>query len=127
MARTAWTLEDNSTGSTVTYSFPYNPNAFTPPGRQASFSQQQTVSTTGASVLFQGRDKSPTGQLSGRARSQSQVSDIDTWCDKWYPLILTDDLGRSWNIIIQNVKWSRVRKVNNVWLHNYTIDFIEVA
>ena len=127
MARTAWTLQDNSTGSTVTLTFPYNPKEFSPPGREATTSQEQTVSTTGANVIFQGRDKPGKGQFAGTARTQQQVSDIDTWCDKWYPLILTDDLGRSWNVLITNLSWTRQRRVNNVWIHDYTIDFIEVA
>lgn len=127
MARTAWTLKDNSTGSTVTYTFPFNPKDFTPPGRQGNISQNQTASSSGATILFQGRDTASSGQFKGMARSETQLTDIKTWSDKWYPLILTDDLGRSWNILITNVGWTRVRKINNIWLHEYVIDFLEVA
>ncbi len=127
MARTAWTLDDNSTGTTVTYTFPFNPKDFAPPGREGTTTQKQTTGTAGASVLFQGRDKAGQGQFGGMARSQQQVTDITTWSNKWYPLILSDDLGRSWNILITNVSWTRVKKVNNIWLHEYTIDFLEVA
>lgn len=123
MARTAWTLTDSSTGSPVVYSFEINPNDFTPPGRTANFKEEQVTAPNGNTILFQGRDSVKTGTMSGAVLTQQQYSDIQTWGNKWVPLTLTDDLGNSWDIVIRSLKWKRLKRANNPYRHDYTIEF----
>lgn len=126
MAHVAWTLTDNSTGSPVVYSFPINPNEFDPPNRAASIANDVGTAPNGIPVVFQGRDRPGQGSMSGLVNSQTFYNDLQTWSSKWYVMTLTDDQARSWDILITNVAWNRVRRANNQWRFDYTIDFIEV-
>lgn len=124
MAHVAWTLVDNSTGSPETFSFPINPNSFDPPNRRANIVEEMTTAGSGGVVLFQGRDTVRRGSMSGAVRDSSFFTDLETWSQKWYPLVLTDDLDQSWNIIITEVTWKRVKRQSHPYRFDYTINFI---
>ena len=121
-----WTLTDNSTGSPVVFTFDINPREYTPPGRKGRFQTQTTVASGGQAVLFQGRDEVPSGSFTGAVRTQSFYNGIDAEAAKWYPLVLTDDQGTTWDIIITNINWTRLKRATNQWRYDYTIEFIEV-
>ncbi len=118
MPHVAWVLTDNSTGSAVELTFDINPNSFEPPGRNSNIVQELTTAPNGQTILHQGRDKSRTAVLSGAVTTQSFYNSLDTWKDKDYPLVLTDDQGNSWNILIRDWRWDRLRRTNN-WRYNY--------
>lgn len=127
MAHVAWTLTDNSTGTPDVFSFPINPNEFIPPGRKANIATELGTAPNSPVVVFQGRDQLSQGQMSGAVNSETFYDDLQTWTDKWYVLTLTDDQARSWDILITGMSWKRLRRANNQWRFDYTIDFIEVA
>lgn len=123
MPHVAWTLTDNSTGSPEVMTFDINPNSFDAPGRSANITLEQTTGPNGQTLLYQGRDSAKTAKFSGVVRTEAFFNTLNTWKDKWYPLVLTDDQGNSWNIIIREWTWTRLRRQNN-WRYNYTADVI---
>lgn len=123
MARTAWTLTDNSTGSPVALSFAVNPNSANYPGRAAKLSIQAGTSPTATTILFQGRDALPQFSFSGKVLGQAFYQDLDTWKDKWYPLVLADDLGNTWNVLVQSFTFKRINRHNEPWTFDVNASF----
>jgi hypothetical protein len=105
--------------------FEVNPNEFNPPGRQANMHQETVVSPGGNTILFQGRDQVRTGTMSGAIISQSWYNSLSTWADKWNPLVLEDDQGQTWNIVITRFTKKRIRRRND-WRYDWTMTFTEI-
>lgn len=124
MARTAWKLTDNSTGSPVELELDINPNAFDPPGRAATVVAEQSTAPNGQTLLYQGRDQVRRASFSGVVTTQSFYDTLNTWKDKHYPLTLTDDLGNSWTILIEDWTWTRLRRAINPHRYDYTAKVI---
>ena len=118
-----WTLTDNSTGSPVVLTFDWNPKGFDHPGRDATLVQHQTSAPSGQDLLFQGRDKMRRAKFEGAVGTETFYNSLDTWKDKWYPLVLTDDQGNTWNIIIETWTWKRIKR-RNAWRFDYTAQVI---
>lgn len=114
-----WTLTDNSTGTPVVLTFDINPTKFEHPGRQSNLSFEQTTSPAGGYIAFQGKDRPQSLSFSGAVITESFYDDLNTWKDKWYPMTLTDDEGNTWDIIIQEWKWTRVKR-RNPWRFDYS-------
>jgi hypothetical protein len=122
-----WTLTDLSTGTPVIYTFPINPNQFDPPDYRPNISEEQATAPTSPAVLFQGRPNLGKGSFSGLVASQAFYDNLSVWATKWYPMILTDDQGQTWNILISGFSKTRIRRAINQWRYDYTVEFIEVA
>lgn len=122
-----WTLTDNSSGSPVVFTFPVNPNEFTPPERIATVGVTLGTAPNGIAVVMQGRDQLRRGSMSGGVNSETFYNNLRTETDKNYPLVLTDDQGTVFDILVTGVKWNRLRRANNQWRYNYTISYIEVT
>ena len=116
-----WTLTDNSTGSPVVLTFDINPYKFDPPGRQANLATQTTTAPNGQRIMFQGYDKAPTASFTGHTISQSFFTSLNTWKDKGYPLMLTDDQGSTWAVLITGWRWTRLKRTNQ-WAYEYTAE-----
>lgn len=123
MARTAWTLTDNSTGTPVVLEFEVNPRTAKYPNRQAKMSTESGTSPTATTILFQGRDAVPKFSFSGRVRGQTFYQNLDLWKDKWYPLVLTDDLGNTWDVIIESFTFSRLNRHTEPWAFDVDASF----
>lgn len=117
-----WKLTDYSTGSAVELVFPINPKEFTPPNRKATVKNEQTVATSGSTVMFMGRDQVPSLSFQGSIRTQAFYEDMVEWTNKWYPMDLTDDQGNVWAVLITSFSPKRIRKANIQWLFSYTIE-----
>lgn len=127
MPHVAWTLTDNSTGSPEVWPFPINPNEFVPPNRRANITEEMAVAANGNPVLFQGRDQVRRGSMSGASRGSQMFTDLVAWTSKWYPLVLTDDLTNSYQILIVDVTWKRLHRTNEPHRYDYTIEFLVVG
>lgn len=127
MPHVAWTLTDSSTGSPVVYTFPINPNAFDLPNRQATITEETSSAPNGSPIIFQGRDAVPKGSFSGVVRGAAMKSDIALWAGKWYPLVLTDDIGNVYTVIITSLRWNRLRRAIEPHRYDYSIEFMVVA
>jgi hypothetical protein len=114
-----WTLTDNSTGSSQTMTFTVNPNSATYPGRHATLTQNVSLAPAGGVILFQGRDQTRTMTFSGVVITEAFYNLLNTWMDKWYPLILTDDQGSEFDVIIESWEWTRVRRALRPWRFDY--------
>lgn len=122
-----WTLTDNSTGSPVVFTFPVNPNEFSPPGRSATIGTTLGTAPNAIAILMQGRDQIRSGSFSGAVLTQAFFNNLQTEVDKIYPLELADDQGTTFDILITGIKWERIRRHNHPFRHDYTIDFLEVT
>jgi hypothetical protein len=127
MPHVAWTLTDNSSGSPVIYSFPINPNEFDPPGRDVNHTSESLTAPNAQPLIFQGREQVARGSMAGLVNTEAFYQNLQTWADKHYVMVLTDDQARTWNILITSVKWTRLRKANNQSRFDYTIEFLEVG
>jgi hypothetical protein len=127
MPRVAWTLTDSSTGTPEVLSFEVNPNEFEPPGRRAIVATMKTSSPLGAKIIFGGGDEVPQGTMKGLVNSETFKDDLTGWFQKWWPLTLTDDLGNSWDILVQDVSWTRVRRYLYPHRYDYTVRFLEIS
>lgn len=118
-----WTLIDNSTGTPEVLTFTWNPNKFDPPGRSSNIISDLTTAPNGQTIIFQGRDKMKTATFEGAVGDIAFYMELDEWKDKFYPLELTDDQGNTWTIIIQEWKWTRVKR-RNPWRFDYTAQVV---
>jgi len=116
-----WTLTDNSGGAPVVMTFDINPVGFEPPGRDATIESQSTTAPNGQHIFFQGKDQIPTASFEGAVNTQTFFDTLNIWKDKSFPLVLTDDEGRSWTILFKGWKWTRIkRRSPNRW--DYTAE-----
>jgi len=122
-----WTLTDSSTGSDVVWTFPVNPNEFTAPARKATFKQESVLSPTGGTILFQGRDSVVKMAFSGIVNSETFYNELRTQLDKWYTLVVTDDQGSYWDIVIESYSFKRKRTALNQWRYDYEVKAIVVV
>ena len=125
MPRVAWTLKDYSTGAEETLSFDINPNEFEPPNRRMRTTTMTT--TAGTNLIFGGGDEVASGSFRGLVNSQTFYDNLKAWTEKWWPLVLTDDLGNSWEILIQDVSWTRVRRALYPHRYDYTVRFLTLS
>jgi hypothetical protein len=121
MAFTQWTLTDNSTGTPVVWTFPMNPREFTHPGRQASVVTETTTGSIGGTIMFQGQDAVPTLSFAGTINSETFYTQLRAELNKWYDLILTDDQGTSWSIIIDSFTMERKKSALNQHRYTYNV------
>ncbi len=115
-----WTIDDYSTGSQVTLTFVINPLGFQPPGRSASFSTNASLAPNGQRVRFSGQDEPRELTFNGACLTEAFYKDLDTWSQKRYPLVLTDDLGDSWSVLIKEWTWTRLNRHGHPWRRDYT-------
>lgn len=125
--RVAWTLTDLSTGTPEIFTFPINPREFKPPSRTARITTVLTTAPSGGRVFFGGADDVGKGSMSGAVTTAAFKADLDEWAAKWWPLVLTDDRGNEYNILIEKVEWERLHRATNRDRYNYTISFLEVT
>ena len=122
-----WTITDSSTGSDVVWTFPVNPNEFSPPARKGTFKKQSVLSPTGPTVLFQGQDAVPSLKFSGIVNTETFYNELRAELDKWYTLVLTDDQGSYWDVVIESYNFNRKRTALNQWRYDYDVSAIVVT
>lgn len=121
MAHVPWKLTDNSTGSSVVFEFPINPSTFKLPRRSGNITTESTTAPSGSTIIFQGQDNVPHWSCDGVILTQAFYTDANTWFTKRYPMVLTDDQSRSWNVLITSFDMERRRSATNQWSHKYTM------
>jgi hypothetical protein len=121
MAHVAWKLTDSSTGTGVDFLFPINPNKFDLPRREGNIVTQSTTAPSGSTLIFQGRDNVPRMSFAGVILTQAFYTDAETWFTKRYPMTLTDDQSRTWNILITSFDMERRLSATNQYAFNYTV------
>jgi hypothetical protein len=127
MARTPWTLTDNSTGTPVVLEFDINPKEADYPGREANFVQEHGSSPSSAPIIFQGRDGLPTFSFVAMVRGQTNYSDMELWVNKWYPMVLEDDLGNTWTVVFRRAGFKRQNRYIQPWTFELTADMLVLS
>ncbi len=116
-----WTITDNSTGSSVVWTFPLNPKEFDHPGRDANLTDMATTGSVGSTIIFQGRDKVPTLSFGGTITSSTFYTELREQLDKWYDLVLIDDQGAEWNVLFTTYTMQRIKSAVNHHRYTYNV------
>lgn len=116
-----WSLTDNSTGTPVVLEFEWNPIKVDTPGRSNNMTTEQTTASNGSVIFFQGRDTPRMIRFEGGVGSETFYNSLNTWKDKFYPLVLTDDQNSTWTVIFKSWSWDRVKR-RNPWRYNYSAE-----
>lgn len=119
MAGPRWTFFDPSTSDT--YAFEINPNTGGSPDYKRNFAYSNTAAADGKTLVFEGRKTAPTLEVSGTLLTQAQYDAFVTWWQKRNQILMTDDLGRQFWVVIENFKPTRVRAVQHPWKHTYSL------
>lgn len=114
-----WRFDDPST--LETYTFAINPNEGGTPTRQKQFQYQSTAAPDGKTIVFEGRDQPKKITFSGVLTDEAHYDALNTWFDHQNQIQLTDDLQRSFYIVIESLTMTRKRSATTPWKHDYTV------
>lgn len=117
MAVVRWQFTDTVTSDS--YTFEINPKEGGSPAYQRNLQSQRT--TSGALLIMEGTQQPQTLQFNGTILTQSHYEAFDSWSRNRHILQLTDDLGRSFNVLITDWSPSRVYSAHFPWKHTYTM------
>lgn len=120
---TRWTFYDGSTTET----FELNPQSGGSPKLSRNVIGTPTVAPDGTVLFFEGQPKPRTSSFTGVIRFESEYDFFESWIEKEVPIVVTDDLGRSFTIRITDWTPERVRSALHPWKHNYTAEYIILA
>ena len=127
MARTAWTLTDNSTGSPVVLTFTINPYSASYPEGQANLTTDTTTAINGQPIVFSGQDALSVITVDMKVISQAWYESLVTWSQKRNPMTLTDDLGNTWTVLIRKMTFQRLNKISHPWRFDVNAAFLVLS
>lgn len=114
-----WTLYDPVDDETFTFAF--NPAEGGTPEYKKTINSVNSVAPNGKNIFYQGANEPQLLEFSGVVLEQEQHDDFVTWASKQRILILTDDLDRSWQVMIESYSPKRVRRATRPYYHTYTM------
>lgn len=114
-----WVFEDPVT--LVSYTFAINPSDGGAPGYQKTINYQNTAAPDGKVISFEGRDQPRVMEFSGVLFTEAEYDAFFEWWNKRYQVSVTDDLGRTFSILINSFVPTRRRARSHPWKHDYTI------
>ena len=131
MARISWVFIDPETYEE--YNLPVNPN--TDSGSHAITKQVDYSVKAGsfqdglgqdhiATVIYSKGADLQSMAYEGFAYNETELSNLELWFTKKYPIEIQDDLGRRWLIMVENFTKSRVRSNQNRFKHAWTMSAI---
>lgn len=112
-----WTLYDPNTSATVTFGM--NPDAGGTPAYRKNITYQPTAAPYGKTLAFQGRDEAQTLDISGTLLTEDAYEFFVAWYEVQNQMLLTDDLGRQFWVLLIEFTATRVRAVHYPWKHTY--------
>ncbi len=59
-------------------------------------------------------------KYNGRVYTEAQYAIMENWCNRRYPIHMTDDLGRTFRVLIDEWLPARVRSRQSRYKHTYT-------
>lgn len=119
-----WQFHDPSMSET--YVFEINPNDDGLPEYKKNFQVMSTSAPDGNVVVFEGRDEVRRGSFSGVTLSEEQHLKFIEWFEKRNQITVTDDLYRTFSIIIESYAPKRRFTRTRPWKHDYTMGYIIV-
>lgn len=116
-----WTFTDPVTSET--YSFEANPDAATPTEREKTFFTAPTTAPTGFNNISEGRDKPTTGSFAGKVFTEAGYLALNEWFSRPRVVTLVDDLGRSSDVILEQISFDRAPHRHHPFRHTYTVQY----
>jgi hypothetical protein len=120
MAVVRWVFYDPATAES--YTFAINPTSGGSPSYEKTFQYQNTAAPDGKVLVFEGRQAVKKLSFEGKILEQTHYDAFVTWFNKANQIRVTDDLGRTFYIIIEKFDPKRERAVHSPWKHSYTVD-----
>lgn len=103
------------------YTFEINPASGGSPQYKKNFTYQSTAAPDGSPVMMQGRSDPLTMEFSGVYLTQDQHEALVDWWYRSCIVQITDDLSRSYYVVITDFQPKRERAVHHPWKHSYTM------
>jgi hypothetical protein len=125
MTRIAWRWEDPTAG-TVEY-MEVNPNSGASPAYKKTLTKVTTSAPDGQVLLYEGQDEPRTFDCSGVILFESQWDFLYNAWNKRHPVLLTDDLGRTWTIYIESFNPKREPRRSHPWRHTYDFSAVIIS
>lgn len=122
MALVRWTFTDAVTFDS--YVFELNPNDGGTPALKKNFTYASSLAPEGTALVFEGAREIPTETVTGIIRSKEALDAFKTWFHKSSPIIMEDDLGRQFTIMITEFVPKRKRASSAPWKHDYTLTYL---
>ena len=131
MSRIGWQLYDPVT--TELYPWPVNPyqdngshsiikeSNYT--AAAASYRDGLNIDRIGTVVHSRGVNMEPFS-YTGRTYSDAELTALSGWFEKDYAVQLTDDLGRTYLILVENFSFERIRARHSPYKHSYNVSGI---
>lgn len=113
-------------GTAETHVFSINPKSGGSPGYKKTFTFANTAAPDGKTLVFQGRAEVQNLVFEGTILEQADLDAFVTWWQKQNQIVVTDDLGRTFSIIIQEFTPKRERAVHSPWKHSYSCSAVIV-
>lgn len=124
MARVAWTFYDPIDDET--YSLPINPNDGAEAELNKNVMRKATTAPGGRTILMEGNRDPAAFNFSGVILSQEQYEAFVTWFEKSRIILITDDLGREWQVYLVAFRPSRKISHEYPWRHEYQAEAVVV-
>lgn len=119
MAVVRWLFEDPVTLDS--WQFEINPNEGGSPAYSKNIVYSATCAPDGKVVVFEGRDEPKKLEFSGVLLTQEHFEAFAEWYEKRYQVNVTDDLGRTFSVIIDRFDPTRQRALHYPWKHTYRV------
>ena len=126
MARIGWYMYDPEMDETYVFEVnPYEDNGSNVVSKEVSYAASSATwrNNTGedqiSNVAFGGFKTLERMNYAGRVYTKQQYDDLKEWAEKDYPLQITDDLLRTYLVMIEDVTFSRVRSLPSPYKHTY--------
>lgn len=103
----------------TSYTVEINPNTATSPSFQKAFGYTATVAPNGKTLIYEGRDQPQKIEFSGVILSEAHYNSLVTWFKNRNQIQITDDLNRTFTVIIESFTPTRKRSYHYPWRHEY--------
>lgn len=113
-------------GTSQTYTMAINPKEGGTSGYKKVFTFANTSAPDGKTLVFQGRPEVGTLEFTGTIFEQTELDAFVLWWTKQNQIVITDDLGRSFSVVIQEFIPKRIRAQQHPWKHTYSIKAVIV-
>ena len=121
-----WTFTDNSMATPEVWTVPINPVEQNLTQYSKNITYQNTAAPDGKVLVMEGRQNPRTGSFNGVSLTQEHHDTFISWFEKNDQIEVTDDLGRTFSIIITGYNATRRWSVSHPYRHDYTVDFTVV-
>lgn len=122
MARVAWQFYDPV--DLTTYNWDVNPNDGGSPAVQKSIGSASPTAQDATPIFYQGVDDPQELSFSGAILSEDQYNTLVSWASLDRIILITDDLGREYRVVVKSFDPKRVRRARNPWYHTYSMTCI---